>query len=274
MSTNANLQNSYFMNPMIRKLYKVSDTSDSDRNAASYGGVAAKTYFFLLWAVIGVAGFYTLRPQLTAGNAIVLDNGMRIHPLEALVFLGAFILSIIAPLLAFAIKPLVPVLGSIYCLCFSYSFTCLDDLLPEEYGGIVTIATIITVTLVAVMAILYTKGIISVTSKFRAVVTTLFCTILLGGVIAFLLSLIPGFGDILTYVSGNPAISIGVSVLYIIIACLFLLVDFQAIHDCVEKKLPKKYEWIAAFGLAYTIFYLFLQVFNLISKIQNSGKAE
>ncbi len=273
MSTEAKLQNSFFMNPMIRKLYKVSETADSEKNVASYGGVAAKAVFFMLWAVVGVVAFYIVRPRLTAGNAIVLNNGMRIHPLEALVFLVAFVLSIIAPLLAFVIKPLVPVLGSIYCLCFSYSFTCLGDLLPEAYGGIMTIATVVTIILVSVMAILYTTGIVSVTHKFRTVVTTLFLTALFGGVVVFLLSLIPSFKGILTFVRNNIAVSIGVSILYIVIACLFLLVDFQAIRDCVEKKLPKKYEWIGAFGLAYTIFYLFLQVFNLIAKIQNSGKS-
>ncbi len=274
MRTEANLQNSFFMNPMIRKLYKVSETADAEQNAVSYGGVAAKVIFFMLWAVVGVVAFYIVRPQLTAGEVIVLDNGMRIHPLEAVVFLGAFVLSLIAPLLAFAIKPLVPVLGSVYCLCFSYSFTCLGDLLPAEYGGMITAATVITIILVAVMAILYMTGVVSVTHKFRTVVTTLFFTALLSGVVVFLLSLIPGFEGILTFIRDNVAVSIAVSVLYIIIACLFLLVDFQAIRDCVEKQLPKKYEWIGAFGLAYTIFYLFLQVFNLISKIQNSGKTQ
>ncbi len=274
MRAEAKLQNSFFMNPMIRKLYKVTETADSEKDAASYGGVTAKVIFFMLWAVVGVIAFYLVRPQLTAGDVIVLDNGMRIHPLEALVFCGALVLSLIAPLLAFAIKPLVPVLGSIYCLCFSYSFTCLGDLLPDEYAGIITIATVITILLVSVMAFLYKSGIVSVTHKFRTVVTTLFLTAVLSGVVVFLLSLIPGFESILVFVRDNVAISICVSLVYIIIACLFLLVDFQAIRDCVENRLPKKYEWIGAFGLAYTIFYLFLQVFNLISKIQNSGKSQ
>ncbi len=274
MSTEAKLQNSFFMNPMIRKLYKVSETADSEKNAASHSGIAAKAVFFMLWAVVGVVAFHIVRPKMIVGEVIVLNNGMRIHPLEALVFFGAFVLSLIAPLLAFAVKPLVPVLGSIYCLCFSYSFTCLGDLLPEKYGGIITMATVITIILVSVMAILYTTGIVSVTHKFRTVVTTMFFTALLSGALVFLLSLIPGFENILTFARNNVAVSIGVSILYIIIACLFLLVDFQAIRNCVERKLPKKYEWIGAFGLAYTIFYLFLQVFNLISKIQNSGKSE
>ena len=52
------------------------------------------------------------------------------------------------------------------------------------------------------------------------------------------------------------------------------MVDFDTIERSVEQKLPKKYEWIVAFGLAYTIIYLFLKIFNLICKLtqKNSSK--
>ncbi len=267
-------EHSYFMNPMIRKLTKVKERADSPSTAASYKGVAHKTFFFMLWAVVGVVLFFVLRPKLTAGEVIAFDNGLTVHPLEALVFFIALLLSIIAPLLAFAIKPLVPFLGSLYCLCFSYSFSCLEDLLPEEYGGIICVAAIITIVLVLVMTILYSSGKITVGKKTKTVISALFITALLSGVAVFVLSLIPAFKPLIAFLEKNAAVGIVVSVLYIVIACLFLLVDFQTIQQTVENALPKKYEWIAAFGLAYTIFYLFLQVFNLLSKVQNSGKTE
>ena len=82
-----------------------------------------------------------------------------------------------------------------------------------------------------------------------------------------LLGLIPGVKPVLAPLQESPAFSIGLSVVYILIACAFLLVDFDTIQRCVEQKLPKKYEWTAAFGLAYTIIYLFLKIFNLICKL-------
>ncbi len=269
-----NSEHNYFVNPMIRKLTRVKEQPESDSAAASYKGVAHKTFFFLLWSIVGVALFFVLRPTLTAGEVITLDNGLSFHILEAGAFFIALLLSVIAPLLAFLIKPLVPFLGSLYCLCFSYSFACLDDLVPEEFGGIICAAAIITVILVLVMAHLYASGKVNVTKKTRTVILTLFLTALLSGLIVFLLSLIPGFQPMIGFLEENAVVGIIVSILYIVIACLLLLVDFQTIQQTIERGLPKKYEWIAAFGLAYTIFYLFLQVFNLLSRIQNSGKAE
>lgn len=267
-------EHNYFMNPMIRKLTRVKERADSPSTTASYKGVAHKTFFFMLWAVVGVVLFFILRPMLTAGEVIQLDNGLTVHPLEALVFFIALVLSVIAPLLAFVMRPLVSVLGSLYCLCFSYSFACLEDLLPEEYGGVICVAAVITIVLVMVMALLYSSGKIRVGKKAGAVITALFLTALLSGVIIFVLSLIPSFKPMVDFVKENAVVGIVVSAVYLVIACLFLLVDFQTIQQTVENGLPKKYEWIAAFGLAYTIFYLFLQVFNLLSKVQNSGKTE
>lgn len=269
-----NAEHNYFMNPMVRKLTRVKERADSETTAASCRGVARKTFFFMLWAVAGVVLFFVLRPTLTAGEVIPLDNGLTVHPLEALVFFIALVLSVIAPLLAFVMRPLVPVLGSLYCLCFSYSFACLEDLLPEEYGGIICVAAVITIVLVMVMAVLYSSGRITVTKKAGAVFTTLFLSALFSGLIVFVLSLIPSFKPMVDFLEKNAAVGIVFSVIYIVIACLFLLVDFQTIQKTAENGLPKKYEWVAAFGLAYTIFYLFLQVFNLLSKIQNSGKTE
>ena len=51
-----------------------------------------------------------------------------------------------------------------------------------------------------------------------------------------------------------------------------LLVDFDAIEKCVENRLPKKREWMAAFGLAYTIIYLYLRILELLMKIFGKGK--
>lgn len=166
-------EHNYFMNPMIRKLTKVKERADSQSTAASYKGVSHKTFFFMLWSVVGAALFFVLRPTLTAGEIIELDNGLTVHPLEALVFFIALVLSVIAPLLAFVIKPLVPFLGSLYCLCFSYSFTCLEDLLPEEYGGIICAAAIITIVLVMVMTLLYSSGKVKMGKKAKTVITSL-----------------------------------------------------------------------------------------------------
>lgn len=258
-----------FMNPMIRKLSKVEEQDQS--NAASYGGIAAKTCFFMLWAVGGIAAFFLLRNVLEVGPTYEYE-GYTIYLWEASVAGGALILSAFAPILAFIVKPLVPILGSLYCLSFAYTITWAGNVFAAEISPIIAMAVGITVLLVALMAILYATRIVKVNHKFRAVVTILFFTMILSGVFVFIGSLIPALAPIIAAIRENAVLSLVVAAIYVVIACLFLLVDFNTIENTVERQLPKKYEWIAAFGLAYTIFYLFLKVFHLLLAAKGNGQ--
>ena len=71
----------------------------------------------------------------------------------------------------------------------------------------------------------------------------------------------------------NPAFSIILSIVFVIIAALFMLVDFDTIERCVENKMDKKYEWMAAWGLAYTILYIYFKVLRILLMIFGRGKS-
>lgn len=258
-----------FMNPMIRKLSRVEERDEV--NAATYGGIAGKTCFFMLWAVGGIAAFYLLRGLMEVGPTYVYE-GYTIYLWEASVAVGALIISGFAPLLAFLIKPLVPVLGSLYCLTFAYTITWVGNVFAAEMAPLIAAAVIITVLLVMLMAILYATRIVKVNHKFRAVITILFFTMVFSGILAFIGSFIPGIAPIIAELRENAVFSVVTAVIYVVIACLFLLVDFNTIENTVQNRLPKKYEWIAAFGLAYTIFYLFLKVFHLLLAAKGNQK--
>ena len=57
------------------------------------------------------------------------------------------------------------------------------------------------------------------------------------------------------------------SVVFVIIACLFLISDFDTVHKLVANQMPKKYEWSCAFGIAYTVLYLYLKILQLLIEI-------
>jgi uncharacterized YccA/Bax inhibitor family protein len=67
-------------------------------------------------------------------------------------------------------------------------------------------------------------------------------------------------------------INIGGSILYVLIASLFLLVDFDTIRRAVDDGLPKKYEWWASFGLAFSVIWLFFKILELLSKLKKFNK--
>ena len=111
--------------------------------------------------------------------------------------------------------------------------------------------------------------------KFRTVVTAAFITMILGSVLTSILYMIPFtrafISPILTFM-GNPLIGLGLTVVYLIIACLFLLVDFSVIEECIERGISSKFEWMAAFGLTYTIIYIYFRVLDLILRIVSMMK--
>lgn len=258
------------MNPLIRKLSRIAESSD---RCATYGGIAVKTAIFILAAAAGIVLYFLLHSAL-AGSSTIEVSGYTFYQTEALICVAALLLSVLAPLIAFAIRPLIPIFGILYCASVGFSITMLAAVLGAEYTLMIYLALALTIILVAVMAFLYAARVIKVGKRFRTVVITLFLTSVFSGVIFFLLGLIPGVKPVLSFLQESPAFSIGLSAVYIVIACAFLMVDFDTIERSVEQKLPKKYEWIVAFGLAYTIIYLFLKIFNLICKLtqKNSSK--
>ncbi|WP_301954544.1 Bax inhibitor-1/YccA family protein, partial [Ruminococcus sp.] len=58
--------------------------------------------------------------------------------------------------------------------------------------------------------------------------------------------------------------------LFIIIAALFLISDFQIIRETVENQRPKEYEWSVSFGLAFTVIWLYFKVLDLLIRIYDA----
>ena len=119
------------------------------------------------------------------------------------------------------------------------------------------------------MLILYTTRIIKVTAKFRKFMFILFGSIIIGSIFLIVMHFIPGLNIVAMGIDGilaNPVVSIISSIVFII-AAIFLVADFDGIEECIEKKMDKSYEWMAAFGLAYTIIYLYFKILNLLVQI-------
>ena len=63
--------------------------------------------------------------------------------------------------------------------------------------------------------------------------------------------------------------SIGFSLLVIVIASLNLVLDFDFIEEGAEKGVPKYMEWYAAFGLLTTLVWLYLEILRLLAKMRS-----
>ena len=65
--------------------------------------------------------------------------------------------------------------------------------------------------------------------------------------------------------------SVGFSLVVVVIAALNLVLDFDFIEEGAEKGTPKYMEWYGAFGLLVTLIWLYLEILRLLAKL-NSRK--
>lgn len=275
-------------NPIIKKMAKNTTSVTASGDEATYLGITKKTLYFMLCCALGIILFFILHNIFAystglQGNLVTIDNieglegiiSINVSIAEAAVFMIAAIIVLFTPLIAWLIRPAIPVVGTLYALCEGYFVGMITQALTPDYKWISPVAFILTATVVGVMLFIYKQQIIKVTGKFKTIMLTLFITSLFSGVIIFILNLIPPLRPVMSGITafmGSPIAGIILSIIYIIIAALFLLVDFDVIKNCVTNKMPKKLEWMAAFGLVYTIIYIYFKILNLIIQITSKSK--
>lgn len=264
-------------NPIIRKLSKINEYGSE--NACTYKGIAAKLLFFVLFTAVGVGLCVFMKMTGAFGGELILDKAIyedgeivQIYSNE-LIFVGiAALISFIAPLLATFIKATIPVTGTLFCASIGFLLSWLAQTFADQYLAPVLLALVITLILVITMGFLYGMGIVKVTQKMKTFIMTAMITVCIGSLLVFIGSLIPFTSGLVGQLMANPIISIGGSLLMVIIGTLFLLVDFDTIRECVDNGLPKKYEWYASFGLAFSVIWLYLKVLDLLLKIMSKNK--
>ena len=261
-------------NPIMRRLNKVDEYSAS--SSATYGGIALKTIYFLLFSAAGIVLQIMLKPMLSSGQLLdftISNFPVSLHIGELWALIATVVGGLIFQLLAIFARSTTPVTGALYSVTQGYFIAFLVfTVLPEDYRFLGLLALAITLMIVLVMSILYAAGAIRVTKKFRMVMLTLFVTVIGSSLLLFVGSFIPFTRDMVSKLAGNYTLSIIVGVIFIVIAALFLICDFDTIDHVVKNKLPKKYEWAAAFGLAFTVLWLYLKVLDLILTIAGSKR--
>lgn len=260
-------------NPIMKRLDSVTECSETD--SATYMGITTKTALFMLFTLGGVILQLILAKSLAVGQTFPINfKGFEItmYTKETIALGASIVLAIVFQLLAFFVQSSTPVTGALYCITQGYfiSFLLFKVLAGHEYIG--GLALIITLAIVLIMALLYSKGIIRATKKLKTVILTLFVTMVATSIISVIGYFIPFTRPLVSALTQNFGLSIVVSIVFIVIAALFLICDFDTIEHVVENKLPKKYEWQAAFGLAFTVLWIYVKVLDILITILGRKK--
>ena len=270
----------FHANPVMNRLTKIKETAAPDENCASYGGITAKTGFFLLMTVVGMIAY--LFAQVTIFSHQPSIEGLRFQNFEfsmsvpqAITLGGIALIAIVAQLLAAFIPGTIPVTGTLYSMAQGALISCIVFTIlgasHMEYLGL--LALVITIIVVATMAVLYVKRIIRVNKKFKTILLTLLLSSLGITLIVLICSFIPGVNVFVAGIMGNFWVSIIMTLFSILIATLFLISELAVMEEAVENRLPVKYEWMAAFGLAFAILWIYVKILELIVRIAGKNRS-
>jgi uncharacterized YccA/Bax inhibitor family protein len=135
----------------------------------------------------------------------------------------------------------------------------------SRYPGLVSQAVFLTFGTLAALLLAYRSGLVKATENFKLGVVAA-----TGGIaLMYLLSFILGFfGMSVPLIHSSSTWGILFSMFVVVIAALNLVLDFDFIETGVERGSPKYMEWYGAFGLLVTLVWLYLEILNLLAKLQ------
>ncbi|MBL7739344.1 MAG: Bax inhibitor-1/YccA family protein [Chitinophagaceae bacterium] len=195
-------------------------------------------------------------------------KGSNPMPLMITGVAGGFIIGLVmsfkkqwSPFLAPAFAILEGLFVGSVSAAYDYSF-------KESYPGLVMQAVGLTLIVTLVMYVLYYTRVIKVTNKFRSIITIATVSIMLFYLLKWVAFLV--FGTTIgAFTNASTPLGIGFSVVVVCLAALNLLLDFDMIEKGAEMKAPRYMEWYSAFGLLFTLVWLYLEILRLLSKLKD-----
>lgn len=162
-----------------------------------------------------------------------------------------------------------PVTAPIYALFEGLALGGISAVFDMRFHGIAFEAVCLTFGVLFMMLLLYKSGIIRVTQRFRMGVFAATGAIMLFYFVEMILGMFHvGLGPV-NAVNGSGLIGIGFSLLVVGIAALNLVLDFDLIDQGARYNAPKYMEWYGGFALMVTLVWLYLEILNLLAKLQS-----
>lgn len=232
-------------NLVYKRLFD-SEIENTDYEVATYSGVAKKTFVYLAMVFLGAFG----------GIALGMVNPSAYTGLIVTSSLFTFIFSLIAMMSPRLSKTF----GIIYCLFEGVTVGFVSMVYSAVAGGAVITALLSTVMVFAIIATLFVTNVVKVNSKFTRFLITFSISFIITQILLYLIMSISGQ-------EYNTTLCLGVSAITILLASIYLLMDLDNIRLVVEGGYPKAMEWYAAFGLTFTLVWLYVEILRLVAVI-------
>ena len=265
-------------NPITRKVAKCEDVGAKEH--ITYKGIAVKVIFFLLFCAVGIGVFQILKelgPKTGVADFTIKETFLvsveNIRLAGMIGLLVALVLFIVSPIVTAFKKGTAPFNGVLYCTATGY-IVAFTGAAVADFRLPIFAAFCLTIALFIALALIYSTGKIKVTAKFKSAFFGVLLASLLFSLLLFIFSLIPPLRFIPEFFRANTVLGIVFSVIGLIIAVIFVIVDFSVIQEAVDRKLPKEYEWFCAYALTFSLIYLYFKILDILLRVLGKSKSK
>lgn len=138
-----------------------------------------------------------------------------------------------------------------------------------QFGnGLVPQAVLGTLVAFGAMLIAYRSGLIRATKRFRKILMIAAIGYLAIGLINLVAVGVFGTGSAFF---DTGLLGVGLSLVGVTLASLFLVLDFDFIETGIRNRLPQQFAWSAAFGLMVTLVWLYLEILRLLAILRGNN---
>jgi len=246
-------------NPALRG--QVFDIYATDEKTMTVNGTVGKTAILMVFLL--ATGYWTW--NIFSNEVDPAIGAQKVMPM----FYGGLFGGLVFAIATCFKKTWAPITAPLYALCEGLVLGGISAILNKAYPGIALQAVVLTLGTLAVMLVAYRSGLIKATENFKLGIVAA-----TGGIciLYFITFIIHMFGGTVPFVTGNGPLSIGISVVIVVIAALNLVLDFDFIEHAAETNTPKYMEWYGAFALMVTLVWLYIEILRLLAKIKSSQR--
>jgi uncharacterized YccA/Bax inhibitor family protein len=243
-------------NPALKDSTFVGARAAAGEPAMTLQGTATKSLLLLL--LTAFAASFTWKAVATGNPGVV-------GPAALVGGIGGFIVALVT-----VFKPRAsPYTAPLYAVLEGLLLGGVSALYNARFAGLPLQAVALTFGVFAALLLAYRTGLVRATENFRLGVFAATGGIVILYLSSFVLRL---FGVQMTFLHDSSPLSIGISLVVVVVAALNLVLDFDFIERGVEHGAPRYMEWYGAFGLLVTLVWLYLEILRLLAKLQGRSR--
>ena len=228
----------------LEQMYGAPTATSRDTGRMTYDDVIVRTAtLFTILVATAAATYFALNPT-------------------AVVVFGSMIIGLVLGLVISFSKTVRPALILAYAAVEGVFVGSISDVYGSAFGPSIIFQAILgTLSAFAAMLVLYKIGAVRATPRFQRILLMA----AVGYMVFAVVNLLGSAFDLFPSVYSVGGLAPIVSAFGVVLASLFLVLDFDFIEQGVRNGVPEKFAWTAAFGLVVTLVWLYLEILRLLA---------